>query len=150
MSNIFKSLRNASFLVVAAGLLVASCQKKNDASAVSQFVGTWVGKTCPDSTTGSITIKAGATNYSVLVDQWVGVPDDGIVNTCSRAIQLSGTISGNVNNNTFTMPVQNFTDLCTNTYTMSGGGSIVNDTLYINFITNGPNGSRVCNFKGHK
>ena len=130
--------------MAAACVMMGSCTKANDGAGVAQFLGTWEGSSTCSGVSQSITIKKGTNNYSVYVTELLGS------DTCSRSIDIAGSLSGNTDVNNFTMPQQTFTDKCDNNYTISGSATRVVDTLTITFVTTSANGTTVCNFRAVK
>jgi len=128
--------------------LFGACKKSQDTSGVSQFMGTWRGNSCAHS--GVITISAADNNYSLYVSEWVSAETGFPVDTCGTTVKMLGMLSSSTDNNNFSMSEQKFTDQCGNNFTLSGGGTLIGDTIYISFVTSGSSGSSVCTFKGYK
>ncbi len=98
----------------------------------------------PVQNTQSFTISSGSNNFSLNMTYRIGKGD-----TCYRDVTLKGTVSSNAMNN-FSIANQTFTDRCGKTYTISGGGSLINDTLIVTTVSASSEGTSACTFRGIK
>ena len=132
-----------TFLVILSltAITLSSCTKKSDSNDGAKFVGTWngTGNCGSGSSAGSLVISAGSNGTTVTTPGNVGS------GTCYKAVSYTMTASGN----TLTIPTQNFTDLCGNTYTISGSGALSGTTITLTFSTSGA-ATGTCVFTGTK
>ena len=137
----FRAALVVAILLLTTAFFVDSCTKTSD-SAVSQFVGTWTGTGCYSTT---YTISTGPTNYSMYLGLSIGS------DTCLQTISMLGSVSSDAAT-IFSMETQHFVDKCGNNYSISGGGSIVGDSIFITTYTQSSISATptACTFKGIK
>ena len=148
MSILNKRAAFAIMAVIAIISVFGACKKSNDNSGVKQFLGTWRGNSCAH--TGVITITSADNNYSLYVSEWVSANANLPIDNCGTSVKLLGMLSSSTDNNNFSMAEQKFTDQCGNNFTLSGGGTLIGDTIYISVVTSSASGTSVCTFKGYK
>jgi len=120
---------------------LSSCTKKESSSGNdgAKFVGTWTGTSSCSSGTGHMILAAGSNGNTVTMEASVGDA------SCYKAVTVNLTASGN----NLTMPAQTFTDLCGQSYTFSGAGTLSGNTITMTFNFTGAI-TATCNFTGTK
>ena len=134
-------------LVVAVTLLATvitiSCSKSKD-SATAPFLGKWTGVGCGGGTT-TFTFSTGPTNYSMYLAYVVGT------DTCAQNVTLLGSVSSDAASN-FSMETQRYVDKCGNNFSLSGGGTIEGDSIFVTIYTQSSLNPTptACTFRGVK
>jgi len=120
----------------------SGCKKSSSSSSSNSFVGKYIGTSSCSGTVDTINITAGSSSSVINFPTNVGT------GTCYKAVTYIANVSGN----NYTVPSQTFTDNCSNSYTISGNGSLSGNSLMFNLTLTSTvvSGTINCTFTGAK
>ena len=136
--------------IATSGLLLQSCKEEGiiptpSYSVNEKFVGSFVGISGCDTGAASITINAGADQHAAFMHAVFGKGD------CKLITTIQATISGD----SLRIPYQEYQDHCFNNFSVSGGATYRNDSIFFSLTSTfttelNVDSTRTCYFMGKK